>query len=344
MRSMLFIVALVALFATCLALPVIEHPIADSAISDVQLTVQAEIQALPTISEDMIQKANEFDAMLKENAAEAARLTTDSVNQIITKIEAAEKRVEEHETEKMAHPPVHMTPEEKNFIVSMEDAQRNMDKAMKTILSKYASATVAAKDAYTAALNKLGASEVLQNATSAAEMAFAAAQGAAVAEQNAAVEAAKATHDAAVKKAHDFMDAALERRQFEKHEQQAINASRAIELADEKLREKLAVKAEAEVKAMNSTPARDAAGRRHWALKPACRAETSPKQPENPEDDKKLSEILTEMVEVTSIPKCLDSSSTLVGCAMARARRAQSIVCDARGGDLAVATRSLGGL
>jgi len=273
---MLFIVALVALFATCLALPVIEHPIADSALSDVQLTVQAEIQALPTISEDMIQNAKEFDAMLKEKAAEAARLTTDSVNQIITKIEAAEKRVEEHETEKMAHPPVHMTPEEKSFIVSMEDAQRNMDKAMKTILSKYASATVAAKDAYTAALNKLGASEVLQNATSAAEIAFAAAQEAAVAEQNAAVEAAKATHDAAVKKAHDFMDAALERRQFEKHEQQAINASRAIELADEKLRETLAVKAEAEVKAMNKT---------------------SPKQPENPKD-KKLSEILTEMVEV----------------------------------------------
>jgi len=269
---MLFIVAL-ALIATCLSLPVIEHPIADSALSD----VQAEIQALPTISKDMIQKANEFDAMLKKKAAEADSLATDSVNQIITKIDAAEKRVEDHETEKMAHPPVHMTPEEKNFIVSMENAQRNMDKAMKTILSKYASATVAAKNAYTAALNKLGTSQVLQNATSAAEMAFAAAQGAAVAQQNAAVKAAQATHDAAVKKAHDFMDAALEKRQFEKHEQQAINASKAIELADEKLREKLAVKAEAEVKAMNKT---------------------SPKQPKNPQDDKKLSEILTEMVEV----------------------------------------------
>ena len=94
--------------------------------------------------------------MLEKKADEAAKLATDSANQIITKIEAAEKRVEEHEAEKMAHPPVHMTREEKNFIVSMENAQRGMDKAMKTILSKYASATVAAKNAYVSALKKLG--------------------------------------------------------------------------------------------------------------------------------------------------------------------------------------------
>ena len=204
--------------------------------------------------------------MLEKKADEAAKLATDSANQIITKIEVAEKRVEKHEAEKMAHPPVHMTPEEKNFIVSMENAQRGMDKAMKTILSKYASATVAAKNAYVSALKKLVTSPVLQNSTTAAEMAFAAAQEAAIAQQNAAVKAAKATLDAAVKKAHDFMDAALEKRQFEKHEQQALNFSKAIALADEKIREKLAVKAEAEVTAMNSTPAAEAVESRRWVL------------------------------------------------------------------------------
>ena len=48
LRSMLSAVTLVALFATCLALPMI-----DDALSD----VQAEIQALPTVSKAMVRIA-----------------------------------------------------------------------------------------------------------------------------------------------------------------------------------------------------------------------------------------------------------------------------------------------
>ena len=53
LRSMLSAVTIVALFATCLALPMIDDALSDVALSD----VQAEIQALPTVSKHMVRIA-----------------------------------------------------------------------------------------------------------------------------------------------------------------------------------------------------------------------------------------------------------------------------------------------
>jgi len=257
------IISLVALFATGLALPVIEHTIADSALSDVQFVPHAATQ-------DLVEQAKKFDEMIKQKAAEAAKLATDSAKQIITKMEGANKVFVERDKQKMANSSNHMSPEEKAFREAREKAQRDLDEAMKTILGKYAAATVAAKNALDASLDKAGA------ATTASQV-FRDAQAAASLQQRAAVKVAKDAYDAAVKEAHDLMDAALQKRMFEQHEQHKVDAWAANEMAVEKLREKLAVKAEAEVKAFNKT---------------------SPKEVKNPNKDKKLSELMTEMVEV----------------------------------------------
>jgi hypothetical protein len=199
-------------------------------------------------------EAEKFDKMLEVQAAKAVEDAYNSGVNVTLELEAAEKRLEEHEKEKMAHPPVHMTSEEHDFTLEFEKVQRVMDASLEEVLRVYASRMAAAKIRYDAALEKAGDNE---DAVIAAGKAFGAAQEAAIAKQNVDAKAAQDAHDAAVEQAHANMAAKLARRMFLQHENETAFFQNAAERADEELREKLTANGEAKVESTSSTPARE---------------------------------------------------------------------------------------
>ncbi len=209
-----------------------------------------------------------FDEGLVKAAAEYEQ-RIDFENAALKQAEADEERIEENDRAEIAHPPVHMTPEEKALRLAEDIARRDKHALLKKIFGQYASQTVAARNAHDAEAKKiadaLAAGLMDQNGATAATMqagaTFQAALQTAIDQQQSAMTAAESDYDAAEKKLRDRFQLNLNQRQFEKLQEEKAEAADNNEKAEERLREKLAVKADAEsdteVKAMeDKTPDR----------------------------------------------------------------------------------------
>jgi len=283
-------VLVLILIGGALAVPVIEQH--DDSVLAILTDLQSgnAVTSPYTPSDKEAEARKTFDEMLVKAAAEADKTVQqriDMENASVKRAEADEERLEELDREKIAKPPVHMTPEEEDVRLAMDKARRDMNAAVKTSVGQYASQTIAAKNTYEAEVKKIGDSLAAglmdQNeateATHKAGTTFQAALQTAIDQQTSAIAAAQSDFAAADKNTHDRMTRNLNRRQFVKLQEEAAEGARANELAEERLREKLAVKVDAEVKGME--------------------AETHNQMPpRKDEKEKTFSEMMTEMVEV----------------------------------------------
>jgi len=281
-------VLVLILIGAALAMPVIEQEDSVLAIlTDLQSGIQSGNATTDPYKEEEARK--KFDEGLVKAAAEYEQ-RIDSENAALKQDEADEERIEENDRAEIAHPPVHMTPEEKALRLAEDIARRDKHALLKKIFGQYASQTVAARNAHDAEAKKiadaLAAGLMDQNGATAATMqagaTFQAALQTAIDQQQSAMTAAESDYDAAEKKLRDRFQLNLNQRQFEKLQEEKAEAADNNEKAEERLREKLAVKADAEtdteVKAMED--------------------KTPDLPPREDEKDKTFSEMMTEMVEV----------------------------------------------